>query len=397
MSARAMGATMAAISPTTDWASLRRLFPILEQRVYFSQGNVGACPTPVREAMEGFLATWDELGDDGFMAGFRKYERAKELFAALVNASPEAICAIPETTTGINIAAQIIDPKPGSNVVVHELSYTSAVYPWLDMQKRGVEVRFAPAADGGRVPMDGFERLIDARTAAVCVCHVGTDSGVRLDLRSISALASRHGAAVVVDAAQSAGVVSIDVQDAPVDFLAAPTFKWLMGPIGAGFLYVRPDRIQATVPPIVGHGSVTNARENDLHAIQYHATARRFEPGILSLIPLVGACAGLELIASVGLEQIQERTLFLSDRVRAGLMALTDRGVLVLSPDDRRERAGLMSFTVRDHTELHAHLEGRGIHAFLRPKYIRVDTCFYNTEEDVDRLLAEVATFLDRG
>jgi len=71
--------------------------------------------------------------------------------------------------------------------------------------------------------------------------------------------------------------------------------------------------------------------------------------------------------------------------------------VLVLSPDDRRERAGLMSFTVRDHTELHAHLEGRGIHAFLRPKYIRVDTCFYNTEEDVDRLLAEVATFLDRG
>ena len=378
-----------------DWAALRRLFPITDRKAYFTQGNVGAPATPVREAIEGFLASFEQAGDDGFMAGFRSYERAKELFAQLINAEPPTICFVPETTTGINIAAQLIDPQPGSNVVVHELSYTSAIYPWLKLQERGVDVRFAPASEN-RVPLEGFERLIDSKTAAVCVCHVGTDSGFRMDLRALSQLAGRHGTAVVVDAAQSAGVVEIDVQSAPVDFLVAPTFKWLMGPIGAGFMYVRPEWIEKT-PPILGHGSVVNAAENPLHEMRFHANARRFEPGILSLIPLVGACAGLELIARVGLKKIEERTLDLADRVRAGLSALNDLGLTLLSPSDRRERAGLMSFTAPDFVGLHGHLEAIGIHVFKRPKYLRIDTCFFNTEEEIDRLLAEISSYLGRA
>ena len=158
---------------------------------------------------------------------------ARELFGAMVGVAPRSLALVPNTTTGVYLASRVVDPSPGSNVVVHDLSEQGSVFPWLRLP--GVEVRVARSV-GGDVPFESFEELVDEKTAAVSVTHVGMGTGFRLDLGRLGALARGHGAALVVDAAQSAGVVPIDLTATPVDFLATPTFKWLFGQTGGGFL-----------------------------------------------------------------------------------------------------------------------------------------------------------------
>jgi selenocysteine lyase/cysteine desulfurase len=219
-------------------------------------------------------------------------------------------------------------------------------------------------------------------------------SGFRHDLRGLCDLARRHGAALVVDAAQSAGAVRIDLAETPVDFLAAPTFKWLLGPLGAGFLHVRADWIERAPPPMIGWMAVTNPGDNDLRAIRLHPTAMRFERGVLDMVAFAGARAGLEILHRVGMERVESRILDLSDRLHGGLRALADKGVRLWTPPARAERAGIVAFDVPDRARLHGRLEADGIHTLDYLGHIRVDPSFYNTEEEIERLLEKLREWL---
>ena len=221
-------------------------------------------------------------------------------------------------------------------------------------------------------------------------------NGFRFDLGEVLDLAHAFGAALVVDAAQSVGAVPIDLSETPVDFLAAPTFKWLMGPLGAGFLHVREDWIERSAPPFVGWMSVVNPLDNDLTDMQLHDTAVRFERGVLNAIGYVGARAGLELLFTVGPEAIAVRTARLATTVYEGLQGLGHAHLEVWTPENPDARAGIVAFDVPGRIELLQHLTARGIYVGDFLEHIRVDTAFYNSEEEVDRLLTEVSAFLEQ-
>ena len=369
---------------------IRSWFPVTQEKAYLFNGNIAPCAVQVRAAIDALAEVWSRGGDEVWAAGWAEFEEAKRLFAALVRAGPETLCSIPNTSTGINLAARMVDPKPGSNVVVHELSHQGSVFPWLQMRPRGVEVRFARAT-GGAIPLEELERLVDERTAAVSICHVSMGSGFRFDLGAVGELARRHGAAVVVDAAQSAGAVPIDQRQTPVDFLAAPTFKWLLGPLGAGFLHVREDWIERSAPPLPGWLGAEDPEALDLSEMRPRPGALRFESGVLDLLAWAGARAGLALLHELGEELVHGRIRALADRVYAGLAAA---GAELWTPADPAQRAGIVAFDARRRVELHARLESRGIHVGNWQEHIRVDPSFYNTEEEVDRLLDEVGAFL---
>jgi selenocysteine lyase/cysteine desulfurase len=343
--------------------------------------------------MEHFLETWSTSGDGAWEEGFAAFQEAKALFGRLVGCDADTLCSVPNTSTGINLAARMIAPRPGSNVVVDELSHMSNVYPWLALRGTGVEVRMARARDG-RVPIEEVERLVDRRTAAIDVCHVSMASGFRFDLARLGEIARSVSAALVVDAAQSAGAIPIDLRATPVDFLVAPGFKWLLGPLGAGFLHVRADRIQRAEPPMIGWLAVTDPGANDLREIRLQPTAMRFEAGSLNLVGYAGLRAGLALLRQVGPPWIHSRIAGLVDRLYHGLEQLAPLGVRLWTPPDPAERAGIVAFDAPRRADLHAHLESRRIHVGHWLDHIRVDPCFYNTDEEIDRLLAETGTFL---
>ena len=179
-----------------------------------------------------------------------------------------------------------------------------------------------------------------------------------------------------------------------MDFLVAPMFKWMLGPMGTGFLHVRSDWIERAQPPMIGWLAVRDPLANDLREIRLHGTAMRFEGGSLNLAGFAGARAGLQLLHEVGHEWAFARIAELSQRLYRGLERLAPLGVRLWTPPDPRERAGIVAFDAPRRPELHLRLESRGIHTGHWLEHIRVDPCFYNSEEEIDRFLAETETFL---
>ncbi len=370
-------------------APARIQFDLADGVVYLRAGNICPCPRPVSQAMRDFLDVWQSDGDRCWGLAQAAFEESKALFAGLIGARPAEIATIENTSMGVSIAASLIAPPPGSNVVVDELTHQSNVYPW--MLRPGVEIRYAPA-HAGQVSLDAFARLIDARTAAIDVCHVTMAGGFRHDLAALGALAHAHGAYLVVDAAQSAGVVPIDVVEMQIDFLACPTFKWLYGPLGAGFLYVRDALLTLGPPPLVGWMSARNPEAFDVHHLDLHDDARRLQRGVHNGVGLAGAAAGLRMISEIGPRAIWEHVRGLSRRLLDGLAEI---GVDVLTPTEDERRAGSVTFAAPEAGRLCETLAGDGILAgHYLPGQIRLDVALYHDAQDMERTLQAIAARL---
>ena len=368
---------------------VRDQFDTVGDKVYLRVANICPCARSVAEAVMDFLSVWRREGDACWDLADRAFEEGKTLFAKLVGASPDEIATIENTSMGLNMAASLINPMPGTNVVVDELTHPSNVYPW--MVRPNVEIRYAPSRDG-RVPLAEFERLVDDHTAAIDVCHVTMGHGFRHDLTGLADLAHRHGAYLVVDAAQSAGVAPIDVGKDHVDFLSCPTFKWLCGPLGAGFLYVRKDLVTLEPPPLVGWMSARDPGNFDIHRMDLYDDARRLQRGVHNAAGLVAAAAGLRIIDELQPQWIWEHVRTLSRQLLTGLGEL---GLDVLTPDNDEERAGIVAFRLDDAAKFNETLAARGILAgqYL-PGQIRMDVALFHNELDIQRTLEVVREIL---
>ncbi len=362
---------------------VREQFDIADDKVYLRAANICPCANSVAAAIDDFVALWRQEGDACWGLAENAFEEGKALFAKLIDADAGEIATIENTSMGLSIAASLIAPQPGSNVVVDELTHQSNVYPWL--LRPEVEVRYAHA-ESGRVALSEFEALIDDNTAAVDVCHVTMGHGFRHDLAGLAELAHEHAAYLVVDAAQSAGVVPIDVAAAGVDFLSCPTFKWLYGPLGAGFLFVRKDLLKLGPPPLVGWMSARRPAGFDIHSMELHDDARRLQRGVHNGAGLVAALAGLRIVDELGPERIWEHTRVLGRQLMVGLEEL---GLAVLTPKNDNERAGIVTVGVKEAADFNGALTKLGILAgqYL-PGQIRMDVALFHNEEDIERTLA---------
>ena len=370
---------------TYEGLSVRRQFEMVDEQVYLRTGNICACAQSVDEAIRRFLEVWRSGGDACWALAEAAFEESRESFAKIIGAAPAELATIENTSMGLSIVAGLIAPQSGTNVVVDEWTHQSNVYPWR--LRPGVEVRYAQARDG-QVPLSEFERLVDDQTAAIDVCHVTMALGFRHDLAALGELAHAHGAYLVVDAAQSAGVIPIDVPRMNVDFLACPTFKWLLGPLGAGFLYVRQDLLNLGPPPLVGWMSARNPGDFDVHGMELHKDARRLQRGVHNAAGLVAAAAGLRIIDHIGVEQVWEHVRELSHRLIEGLNAV---GVTVLTPRGDDQQAGIVAIRVEDAARFCNNLASKQILAgqYL-PNQIRLDVALFHNDEDVDRTLAAI-------
>ena len=369
---------------------LRSLFPITREKIYLFNGNIIPCATPVRRAMETHLEQWTRAGDACFRHCMETYQQAKQLFAELINASPESVIGLHSTTSGINLAALMIHPTAGQNVVVTDLEHICNVHPWLKFKDEGVEVRYVPAR-GGTIEMEDFARAVDDETAAVSICHVTMNTGFRWGLAEACGIAHQHGARIVVDAAQSVGAVPTDVRRWRVDFLAAPTYKWLLGPMGAAFLYINPELVSAYDPPMAGWLGVQDPFEIDLRDTRWLRTPQRFEPGGMpGMICFAGAAAGLGLLGDIGHDTVFKR---IEESVTYLYQGLSDINVTLDTPRRPQQRAGILAMKVREQDRLWRQLEQKGIHIGNWAGYLRIDPGCYNTTEELDAFLACVGEF----
>jgi cysteine desulfurase / selenocysteine lyase len=366
----------------------RHEFPVVRDKIFL--GHAGVCPLPRRVAdAVSECARQGTLGDqEAFM--LHRLDDARKLAARLLNCQPDEIALVGPTSLGLSLVASGLNFRKGDNIVIYHDDYPSNVYPWMALAQKGVQVRLLNTRGLGVIrPVDVMGQVDEnTRLVALASCHF--ISGYRLEFSAIGKFLRERGILFCLDAIQTLGAFPTTVEQ--VDFLAADAHKWLLGPCGAGILYVRRDLQEKLNPPVYGWHNVRNPNFVAQEQIVFRSGAVKYEAGTQNLLGLVGLIAALELALEVGVDNIATELL----RKRELLMpALQKKGFTVLNADTKTENAsGIVAFFQpgKDLTALNQKLSDAGIVASLRTdrkgqNYIRFSPHFYNTDAELQRVL----------
>lgn len=369
---------------------LREQFPVTVRYAYLNHASVGGLSQPVVAAITRYLTERAAGGGEVLLNWDDDIERIRQTCARFIGAHRDEIVFTGSISHGLNIVACGLDWAEGDNLICAETEFPANIYPWTNLQRRGVEIRFAPVREN-RILIQDVASLMDRRTRLVALSFVEFHTGFRNDLDALVALCHERDALLCVDGIQGLGALRFSVAKTPVDFVAAHSAKWMLGPIGAGFLYVRRELLQALNPAMAGWRSIVDRDDYFKYDSPLRETGERFEPGSPNFAGLLGMEAAIELLLSVGIEKIEARILALTDHLIAGLQ---ERDCTIASPIDRRsERSGIVSFRHPDatSTQMCERLHAADVIVSMRGDLIRVSPHFYNTEQDLDRLLAELS------
>ncbi len=365
--------------------NIREMFPVTRNKVFLNHAAYSPLSLPVVDVMRRYN---DDLSR--FEIDESEYSLGKKSFAKLINADKEEIALVQNTSTGLNLVANMLSYPKGSNIVTTDMEYPSVVYPWLK-RRLGVEVRYVENV-GGKILVEDVEKTVDDYTVAVAVSHVEYVNGFRHDLKELAKIAHEHDAYLVVDAIQSLGAMPVDVRRDDVDFLTASCYKWLLGPAGAGYLYVNRRHVEKFEPPFIGWASVKpEVFETidfwDIWRPKLSKTASRFEIGSPSFVSFVGAAVAIQSLLDVGIENIQKRVLSLTELL---MKSLKSSEYDLTTPEDPEHRSGIVHFLVDDAEEKAKSLKKKGIVVSARSNGLRVSPHFYNSEEEIERLIQEL-------
>jgi len=371
----------------------RHEFPPVLSRVFL--GHAAVCPLPRRVAeaisQQAFAGTLEdqEAGiPGGYIAGTRG------LIAKILGVEAGEIALIGSTSMGLSQVAAGLPWRKGQNVVVYQDDYPSNVYPWMALAERGVEVRFLNIRELGRIRAIDVQGQVDEDTRLVALSSAHPVTGWRLEVQALGRWLRSRGILFCLDAIQTLGAFQTPLEQ--VDFMAADGHKWLLGPLGAGVLYVRKEVQEILRPTTYGWHNVECPGFVTQDSMVLRRDARRYEAGSLNLIGVAGLRAAFSLLEKVGLGAIEADLL----AKRRGLVSqLQERGMEVLNPSPTGlNEAGVVSFCVpgESASDLHRKLQDEAIVVSLRTTrdgrdWIRVSPHYYNTVAELERFL-EVLT-----
>lgn len=369
---------------------LRRTeFPVVRDKIFLA--HAGVCPLPRRVAHA--VSNYADLcthGDQETLGPALQIQATRTLAAQLLRASADEIAFVGPTSLALSFVAAGLPFGKNDHVLVYFDDYPANVYPWMALADRGVEVRFLNIPELGRIRLKDVSGQIDENTRLVALASCHFIAGYRLDVAAIGEMLRRRNVFFCVDAIQTLGAFPISVEH--VDFLAADAHKWLLGPCGAGILYVRKSLQEILKPTTYGWHNIRCPNFVAQEEIVFRPDARRYEPGTHNLLGLVGLHAALELLQEVGIDAISAELI----RKRNWLVpALQKKGFSVLQSQAPPEAASSIIAFSRSGTDIHGlyqHLDANGVVASLRTdragqRYLRLSPHFYNTDAELHRAL----------
>ena len=371
-------------------------FPVLRRWTYFNHAGVSPSPKVAADALRAF-ADASEAGAYLDTDWWGQLERVRRAAATFINADAGEVALVKNTSEGISTIAMGLDLKPGDRVVTAAVEYPANVYPWMAACRRaGAELVMVPEETDGAgrraVPVDKLLAAADhPATRVVTVSHVQYGSGQRLDVARLGAFCRPRDVFLNVDGIQSLGALPVDVAAMQIDGLSACGHKWLCGPTGAGLMYVRAAWRDRVAPLLVGHTSMVGW---EAFSTDYNYTLRpdagRYESGTINLPGTFALGAALEMFNAVGIAAVADRIKRLTDRLVGGLEL---KGYAVVSPRDDGAWSGIVACTspTHDHDELVVRLrKEHRIELCVREGRVRASPHFYNTDEQVERVIAAV-------
>lgn len=353
--------------------------------------HAGDCPLPQRVAQAvADYAQHAAAGDQESVIYPQALEDGRKLAAQLLNCQTEEVALVGPTSLALSFFASGLKFRKGENVLVYHDDYPSNVYPWMALAEKGVEVRLLNIRGLGVIRPRDVLGQVDEQTRLVALASCHFVSGYRLDYVAIGKALRERGILFCLDGIQTLGAFPTTVEH--VDLLAADAHKWLLGPCGAGVMYVRKSLQEFLNPPIYGWHNVRCPNYVAQEQIAYRSGAKKYEAGTTNLLGLVGLNAAMTMLLDLGVDDIARELL----RKRAWLVpALQAKGYSVLNADAAPANAsGIVTFSKpgADLTLLHQKLLDANIVTSLRmdragQKYIRLSPHFYNTDAELQRVV----------
>ncbi len=364
---------------------LRKEFPITKKYTFFDHACIGPLSRRASEYMRAFIQDMHTNAGVYEEQWVENVEETRRLVAGLIGCQVGEVAFSKNTSEGISFVANGLKWNSGDNVVITQIEFPANVYPWLNLKEKGVEVRFVQE-EGGRIPFEAIAAMVDDKTRVISLSFVEFSTGFRNNLKKVGEFCKDKGITLVVDAIQGLGALRLDVKEMGIDFLAADGQKWLMAPEGAGIFYARRSALDRLAVREVGWASVINKEDYLDYDFTLRPDASRMECGSLSTICFYGLKGALELLLEVGINQIESRILTLTDYLCEGL---TKKGYNIYSSRKDGEASGIVSFYSERHSQaqIWRNLRRKGIVLSLRDDRLRAAPHFYNTYEEIDRLL----------
>lgn len=365
----------------------RREFPICARTIYCAHAADAPLPRRVAEAMKESIER-ASIDARQYEHELERIEQTRTLVAQLLGAETEEIAFTGPTASGLNTVANGLDWKPGDEVVCYLDDYPANVYPWLALERQGVKPVVLETERIGEITPEIVERALTKRTKLVALASANYCSGFRIDLEAIGSLCAEHGVLFSVDAIQTLGVSPIPLQH--VDFLSAGAQKWMLGPSGAGILYVKKSRHDRLRPPIIGGWNVVSPNFIAQREVKFETGGRKFEPGAYTHSVLAGLRAAVELLLEAGATEISKRISNLNQSLRD---ELARAGFEFLSPSDNKRRCGILTFRhprVSSNALWEAAMKNDIVISLrfdrANRSWLRVSPHFYNTSSEIKKI-----------
>lgn len=371
-----------------DEAQRRELFPVCRDKIYFAHAGTTPLPKVVAEAIcqytMGASTNSQEFGEV-----LHDVKIARERCATLIGAEPGEIALLGPTSLGLSLVANGLPWGASDEVLCYAGDYPANVYPWIDLRRRGVTVRYIEPSAPGAITPDLVARSLSPRTRLVALASSHYFTGFRIDFDAIGLLLHERGVLFSVDAIQTLGAFPLSVKN--IDFLSADAHKWLLGPLAIGIFYVKRCHFDLLRPTLLGAWNVRAPNFIAQDEITFVPGAQRYEPGSLNIAGIYGMKAAVEMLLEHGIEVVANRLRELKVHLLTQLHALRFD---VLGPTDSVNASSITTFRhpFANSAELFARLQKAQIIASFRHDreggaYLRFSPHFYNTEAEIDRAI----------
>ncbi|OLB42446.1 MAG: hypothetical protein AUH05_07070 [Ktedonobacter sp. 13_2_20CM_53_11] len=371
----------------------RSEFPILQRKTYLNSCSLGALSNRSMQRLAQFMEMWNEWGAHAwYEIWMGEIAKARQKFAAIIGAQLHEVAIAPSVSVALSSIASALDYSKRNNVVMADMDFPTLAYQWLVKQRIGVECRFVESPDRIYTPPELFEREVDDKTALVATSRVFYTSGYIQDIRSVADIAHKHGAYMLVDDYQGTGQIPINVNAMDVDFLVTGTLKWLMGGPGLAFVYIREGLISQLQPTIAGWFGHSEQFQFKTREFDFRPDATRVEMGTPAVAAIYAANGGFDIVQEISVEQICERTRYLTNDLIA---QAREHGWKVRAPLEPEQRSSIVMLEIEQPEEVVKALVARNIITDSRPGLLRASPYFYNTIEENALVIGAIAEILE--
>jgi selenocysteine lyase/cysteine desulfurase len=367
---------------------IRSYFPHLQKGIiYFNHASTAPISIKVKDRIEEFIKERTEDALDDYW-GFKKVvDETKNIIGEMINCKGDRIAFLDNTTNGIIWLTLGIDWKAGDRIILNDVEFPANVYPFLQLNEKGVEIDFIKSTNG-IVTAEEVIKAIKPRTKLISISFVQFLSGYKVDLEKIGKVCRDKGIIFCVDSIQGLGAVRLDVEKCNIDFLANGTQKWMLGLQGVAFIYVRKELQEKMKSAPIGWLAVKNAWDLLNFDLTTKETAERFQPGTLNNLGIYAFNSSMIIFKEFGFDEIENQILSNSKYFIEELYEIGYQSPLLSLPE--KYLSGIVSINSENGQKILEHLNRKKIVCSLREGYIRFAPHFYNTKEEIDIVVNEL-------